>query len=280
MYGGGSGEAALATTEQVIRLSNATKLQANSALWHAHRRGRITASIAHTVLKCRDPKTAMNQIMKHDATDISCVPAVKWGIDNEATARHEYSAYMCQIHDNLKVEEAGLVIDSSFPFIAGSPDGSSRCTCHGTSVIGIKCPFKYRSISPVDPSAIGDQQYCLDSFGNLKNTHKYYTQVQTQMMACKCAKCDFIVWTPQAMVICTVLRDATFCDMCTGSRNATRLTTSGLCDVTAIARINRKDAEQGAWPQPFMTSQWLSLETMRIPQTFKTEIHCETPFRG
>ena len=112
----------LATTEQVIRLSNATKLQANSALWHAHRRGRITASIAHTVLKCRDQKTAMNQIMKHDATDI-CVPAVKWGIDNEATARHEYSAYMCQIHDNFKVEEAGLVIDNSFPFIAGSSDG-------------------------------------------------------------------------------------------------------------------------------------------------------------
>ena len=172
------------------------------------------------------------------------------------------------------------MIDSSFPFIAGSPDGISRCTCHGTSVIEIKCPFKYRSVSPVDPSAIGDQRYCIDSFGNLKNTHKYYTQVQTQMMVCKCAKCDFIVRMPQAVVICTVLRDATFCDMCTGSRNATRLTTSGLCDVTAIARINRKDAEQGAWPQPFMTSQWLSLETMRIPQTFKTEINCETPFRG
>ena len=147
---------------------------------------------------------------------------------------------MCQIHDNFKVEEAGLVIDSSFPFIAGSPDGISRCTCNGTSVIEIKCPFKYRSVSPVDPSAIGDQQYCLDSFGNLKNTHKYYTQVQTQMIVCKCAKCDFIVWTPQAMVICTVLRDAgsfLLC-MCNGSRNANRLTTSGLCDVTAIARIS------------------------------------------
>ena len=69
----------LATTEQVIRLSDGTKLQVNCALWHAHRRGRITGSIAHTVLKCRDPKTAMNQIMKHDATDISCVPPVKWG---------------------------------------------------------------------------------------------------------------------------------------------------------------------------------------------------------
>jgi len=72
------------TKSQVLNLSMATKGQSNSAMWSAHRHGRVTASLVHRVLRMRDPASVVRAVMKYEAKDISHVPAIKWGLEHEA----------------------------------------------------------------------------------------------------------------------------------------------------------------------------------------------------
>ena len=116
---------------------------------------------------------------------------------------------MEQNHDNFVFENVGLVIHPSLPFLAASPDGMSKCDCHGVKTVEIKCPYKYRHTTPMDPAALNDSSYFLTESG-LKEKHQYYSQVQTQMAVTNCNQCDFIAWTPNGYVIVNVQRDDSF----------------------------------------------------------------------
>jgi hypothetical protein len=62
---------------------------------------------------------------------------------------------------------------------------------------------------PTDPSALSDPNYFLNKNG-LKPSHKYYCQVQTQMLVTNSLKCDCVVWTTQGISIVEVVRDNNF----------------------------------------------------------------------
>lgn len=204
---------AVPTAQQILNLAAATHQQANSALWKAHRKGRITASNSYRILHCSDPSSVLHHIMQYQLQDLSAIPAVKWGVDNEAKAKVEYIQAMEDIHENFVFENCGLVVSSDCPFLAASPDGLGKCECHSATLVEIKCPYKYRKTLPDDPIALSDSQYCLDQNCELKRNHKYFCQIQTQLCVTKAKSCDLVVWTPQGICITNVERDEQFITM-------------------------------------------------------------------
>ena len=58
-------------------------------------------------------------------TDVSNLPAIKWGIDNEYKARevHVYVTKMSSSHIGFRCSSAGLVINPQYPYLGASPDG-------------------------------------------------------------------------------------------------------------------------------------------------------------
>ena len=67
--------------------------------------------------------------------DISNIPAIKWGIDNEDKAREAYVTKMSSSHNEFTCSPAGLVITPQYPYLGASPDGFTQCECCGDGII-------------------------------------------------------------------------------------------------------------------------------------------------
>ena len=143
-------------------------------------------------------------------TNISSLPAIKWGVENEETAKKEYCEFMRTHHKDYRFEDVGLVLYKHFPLLAASPDGLSYCSCHGAAVVEVKYPYKYRNL-PIE-ATLQDKANFLDNNKVLKKGHKYYSQIQTQMLVCSVNQCDFITWTTQDLVISQIAKDNDFCE--------------------------------------------------------------------
>ena len=96
-----------------IRFSNSeckaieasTRLQRNCEEWGAQRRGRITASCFHDVYVLKDSTSPRSLCMRLlSPKDLSHIPAIKWGIDNEDKARQQYTKEMSTCHQNFCCE--------------------------------------------------------------------------------------------------------------------------------------------------------------------------------
>lgn len=226
-------------TEQNLRISNeealyveeVTRTQSLSTTWYNMRLGRITASVAGEVMHHNQSKHPSSLIRKICVPQekLLKVPAIEWGRKHEEDALNLY----CLIHHNENkdhtkpptgniymaagatsyhtegtVSKCGLVIDEKRPFLGASPDGIVDCSCCGRGVIEIKCPYKFRELSL--QSALTDDSFSLREDYSLKCTHKYYAQVQLQMLVCDVQYADFMIWTPIDCVISRVNRDTSF----------------------------------------------------------------------
>ncbi|KAG4074882.1 hypothetical protein HA402_009307 [Bradysia odoriphaga] len=161
------------------------KTRTNSKLWFQLRKTRITASIAHDVVRtCRTKRYASAFIKQHFLNKPIRSNALKWGITNEATALKKYCSVM-----NDDFYKCGTTIDRERNYLAASPDAVNRT--HDT-IVEIKCPYSVRYGKP-------ERVQYLQS-GSLKATHKYYTQMQIQMHVTLIHRCDFVVWTPQGIL--------------------------------------------------------------------------------
>ena len=118
------------------------------------------------------------------------------------------------------VMDSRLVVSPLQLHIGASPDGVVRCNCCGQGVLEVKCPFSYRG-QPISSGA-ADRNFCLhfnDGKLELKRTHKYFCQVQTQLFTCDVEYCDFVVCTfcedaSAGLFIERVLRDENFWQKC------------------------------------------------------------------
>ena len=139
--------------------------------------------------------------------NISTVPAIKWGIEHEETARHDYTCKMTLCHQHFECTLAGLTINPLYPFLGASPDGHTQCDCCGQGLLETKCPFSGRHGHPQELK--GKPGSFLKANG-LSRSHKYYTQVQGQLALCDKDFCDFVVWTPKGIIIERITRDLPF----------------------------------------------------------------------
>lgn len=198
------------TEEQVDYLEKQTLKQASSIVWREVRLGRITTSVAYDFLHTNQTKPAESLIKRvcMPSQSLSTVPAVKWGVTNEANALSEFNNAYCSIHDHVKMAQAGLRLSINDPFLGASPDATIECECCGKGVVEVKCPYKYRDI---DQSEIYMDTYCcLEKNNILKHSHKYYAQVQLQMYIFKVDFAQFVLWTPTFCIITQVTRDEDF----------------------------------------------------------------------
>ena len=120
-------------------MEESTRLQSHSLVWFEQRAGRIISSVVHCVVLTRMKAPAKSLIKKicSDTPSKLNVPAINWGKDKESVARGDYFHYSSH-HQDMEVIEAGLIISKPSPYLAASPDGIVKCTCHGTAHSGLK----------------------------------------------------------------------------------------------------------------------------------------------
>lgn len=191
-------------------LRDITVMQSKNTTWLLHRVGRITASnfytACHTSLE-HPAKSFIETIMQYKETPN--VPAIDYGIKNEDSARDLYASDVGkQLHENLYVCKSGLWVDAKVPHLGASPDALVSCSCHGNGLLEIKCPLKYRhGLDGWDK----DDNFPIAPNNEMKINHKYYYQIQGQMMICNRRWCDLLIYTEtEKMMVCHVPKDDSF----------------------------------------------------------------------
>ena len=124
-----------------------------------------------------------------------------WGCSHEKEAREFYCRAMSAVHDNFGIEEAGLFIHENVPVFGASPDGIVTCDCCGSCVLEMKCPYCLRSSSL---AGYTETKSCLEEMVNglqLKQTHPYHYQVQSQIFLCDKKFADLVVFTEKKVNI-------------------------------------------------------------------------------
>ena len=129
-----------------------TRTQSKSPCWKEHRKGRLTASKHDVFTKVNTlakPKgsyfprvTPLVADLIYQDNNLVHIEAIKWGHDHEEDAAKAFYALEATKHLDFKVEPAGLFVDKTRAYIGASPDKIMKSTCHGKSVVGIKCPHK------------------------------------------------------------------------------------------------------------------------------------------
>jgi hypothetical protein len=191
------------------QLAKDTTSQASSPLWHSHREGRLTASVMHDVVshvhkaEVVGTITSVVKLVMGENTPFSS-KATEHGKMNEPVARKEFSITMRKQHKNFSISETGLWVSMENPFIASSPDGLVNCACCGTGVVEIKCPYTDSLLSVFDYALKGTshsqaQHKTVVIVENgqcvINKKHKYYTQMQVQMMCCEVSYCYLVIAT-------------------------------------------------------------------------------------
>ncbi|XP_047997651.1 uncharacterized protein LOC125235214 [Leguminivora glycinivorella] len=112
----------------ITKVEEETREQADSCLWYELRYGRITASRAFEVSRCKKNNGTLVSLIL--GAKIPDTPAMRRGRVLEDEVRKTVEKKL-----NKKINKCGLVISSAYPMIAGSPDGIFE-----DGVIEIKCP--------------------------------------------------------------------------------------------------------------------------------------------
>lgn len=114
-------------------------------------------------------------------------------------------------HPGFTLSRAGALISTAFPFLAASPDAIFSCPCHGSGVIEIKCPFKFKNglISTAAKTKGFPLIYNEETrMYSMDQDHAYYFQVQLQLFISGYRFAFFVVYTALDLVYVTVPYDA------------------------------------------------------------------------
>ena len=132
-----------------------------------------------------------------ERTNLSNVPSIQWGVENEDNAREDYQ----QLSGN-EVTKCGLFISRSHPSIGASPDGIVQ---EKTKVVEIRChPTDLSKLTSKQRSSfcstkrdgVGDSDGDGDGDGDgliLKKIDAYFSQIQAQMFVSGFKSADFII---------------------------------------------------------------------------------------
>lgn len=185
-------------------LQSRSTSQAQSAIWAAHRIGRITASVAHSVLAfdgIKVPNATVSDIVTGGTGFTN--EAIAWGVKYEKKAIEMFTEAFQNAHQDAKITPAGLFICDDLFILGASPDALVECSCCGQAVVEVKTSFKYRmcDVAGLTSAAAADSSFCLDTNLQLKSSHKYYTQVQCQMGVTGRHSCQFVLYTTNAILV-------------------------------------------------------------------------------
>ena len=202
--------------ERILYVEQNTRLQADDSLWHQQRRLRLTASNFGRVAKRRSTTPVGNLVKSLLYGKSFSTEATRWGSTHEADAKKQYLEHLkLQGHTGAEVEDSGLIISSSDPCLACSPDGLVNIS-GSTGILEIKCPHKLAKdgFIPVEAARTSSSFFCKlakDTLKpELKRSHNYFFQVQGTMAITNRSWCDFVVWTPHGFSVERIAFDNNF----------------------------------------------------------------------
>ena len=133
---------------------------------------------------------------------------MRWGNTHEDDARRAYQQSLLVSDNSAAVSSSGLVIDTTEPCLACSPDGMVHLPGSPDSygIVELKCPYTAaeKGLTPHEAATSLKTFFCKltnDRSLQLKRNHEYYFQVQGQLGITRRPWCDFVVWTPKGMSV-------------------------------------------------------------------------------
>ncbi|XP_014671929.1 PREDICTED: uncharacterized protein LOC106812547 [Priapulus caudatus] len=177
--------------EDIINIENITRGQSESEEWFEQRKGAVTGSKAIRIVNFYEherskPENIVSDIMQynHDPDLSKKVPALAWG--------HE------------------------FPYIRVSPDAVFTCSCHGSKIVEVKCPYQYRNSDLNDIISQSQLDYVVSRDGQLslrKKHHKgYYEQILMQQALSDIHVAEMLIWSKLGYVTVPVDYDVIYWD--------------------------------------------------------------------
>ncbi|XP_062541385.1 uncharacterized protein LOC134209411 [Armigeres subalbatus] len=198
--------------EKLKAIESVTQEQSHCKWWLFFRSGRITASILKEVCHTSILKPSITLIRKICYPEIVefSTPATRYGKKHEDEAVNELYYAVSELHNNLTIEKCGLIISNEEPCLGATPDAIFRCTCHGTIVIEVKCPYTARNCEDISILTQLKDPYVIKSSGGeilLNTKHKYFLQSLMQVHICNANFGYFCVWSPKQKYIFEVKRN-------------------------------------------------------------------------
>lgn len=206
------------TPERIRQIERETKHQSQTALWFSARRYRLTASMFGKVYK-RLPNTPPDCLVKELLHPLQfSTKATEWGRQHEPIALNAYVQHQIDLgHVGLVAVNAGFVVCEEHPFLGASPDAyiNDPSSADQFGLAEVKCPYKYRELSPEDAAMNSDfcSSLCIESgikVLRLKHTHNYYAQIQGQLAITERKWCDFILYTKKGLSVERIMFNADF----------------------------------------------------------------------
>ena len=126
----------------ICRIAELTRGQRQNALWHELRQCRLTGSKFGEIAKaarCAQPDYDKIRSELFTPKDLSGIPAIQWGEQNEVNAINGYIA-----KSGYNIKDTGLWL---FPnaCIGASPDGLVFIDDTLAGILEVKCPYCIRS---------------------------------------------------------------------------------------------------------------------------------------
>lgn len=187
------------STSEQKRIAELTVGQRNNPAWFEIRKLKLTASIFGPIIR-QSTASNYNILKKILYTDISNIPAVKYGCTNEDRVAKLYQ--QCSEHEGrrLVIKESGLHVctEPMYGFLAGSPDRIVLdCDTNEEILLEIKSLFDPNpdsSLTTVKEIARKRKfNFCCYFVGNhlkLKPTHNYYYQINGMLGIMGLQKCE------------------------------------------------------------------------------------------
>ena len=130
--------------EMMTRQQGTDETSAN--IWLAERRKRITSSNVGLVAKRKTSTKVGNKVKQLLYTTFKGSAATRWGTHQEAESCSRYIQQKQLVSPDISVSSSGLVICSSYPWLAASPDGLVQDPNHSPQkgIVEFKNPYTAR----------------------------------------------------------------------------------------------------------------------------------------
>ena len=176
------------------------------------RRGAITSSKFHIIIHGTPhaQEKYLGEIIR-GASDFSKVPlSIKWGRCHEELALSTYVRYMMNIHRDVEISQPGLLVHRVKPYLRASPDALVFCSCHGTRLVEVKCPWSTRYLDPETAIEDGKIEYVVKENHTLHPKKRgYFDQVQGLMAITECTSNPghLVIWSKGGIKVIDVPYD-------------------------------------------------------------------------
>lgn len=181
--------------EDIRKIEEATRNQADDVLWHNIRCNRLTSSNFYYICASVSHEAKVN--LTHRILNPVTISSkyVQHGKDCEPKAIALYAS------TGVDVKKCGMFLSQSYPFLGASPDG----LIGDDTVLEVKCPYNQRNMTISDETV---PFLIRDEFGEvrLRDKHQYYYQIQGQM----CVTSSLLVYTFKDYHIIDVPRNDQF----------------------------------------------------------------------